>query len=427
MVLTRFTYFFPCLRQPLNFIRKRVRDTESFLIEGVVKNTDYSATTLFVGPRELAHKLSCLMYSEFRECALGKCMLYQVDPFRLPLCEITAVCMEDSLKENFREQDYLFLPYVNFSLDLTFPISEILKRSSKRRRRDIKKIEKIGYSYTIVKDSEDNFDFFYKKMYLPYTKKRFGKTARVADYSILKRIYKAGGGVIFVKNEDLPLSGILFQIRGKTIYALHSGVYNGDQSIVRRLASQAALLFLVKWARSKGLTCLDYGSTLPFFNDGAFSYKKGWGMHLENDPFELFCALKLIPNRGTLSFLQQNPCIFKYEGTINGLFLVDHKPTEEFKQYFKKYYFPKLDSITLIAYYRTKVSYDGGQAFSTRRKNSTSIKPIRTLCSSLRKLNFEVETCTITATNAVAASVNPKSEERATSVMRNTFGCERLG
>lgn len=153
-VLTRFTYLFPCLRQPLNFIRKRVRETESFLIEGVVKNTDYSATTLFVGPRELAHKLSCLMYSEFRECALGKCMLYQVDPFRLPLCEITAFCMEDSLKESFREQDYLFLPYVNFSLDLTLPISQILKRSSKRRRRDIKKIENLVILTRLLKTAK---------------------------------------------------------------------------------------------------------------------------------------------------------------------------------------------------------------------------------------------------------------------------------
>ncbi len=391
-LLRRNAYPFQLTKQIKNRVFWRIQNEELFLFQGTVKNSNDLATTLFIGPEELAFQLTHLVYSELKKIVpLGNAKSCQVDPLRLPDVDIIGVHARTSLLENFLEQGYLSLPYVNFSLDLTSSMAVILKRSSKRRRRDIRRIESYGYTYSISEENETDFDFFYRKMYLPYTTKRFGKAARLADYSIARSQCEKNGGVIFVKKGDNPVAGILFQRRGETIHALHSGVYEGDERLVTDLASQAALSFLIEWAESKGMKSLDYGSTLPFFSDGVFSYKKEWGMVVENSSNEFFCALKVNTNKGALSFLQQNPCIFADNGTISGAILVDHRPSiEELHMIFRKYYFAKLNSLNVIAYFEPKSSRGNEPDFLACDENSAA-KPIRRICSSLKNHHFEVE------------------------------------
>jgi hypothetical protein len=376
----------------LFYVFGRALNVNMFLIRGQVKNTSHSATTLFMGSEESAYQLAHLVYFESGKIVrLGKALSCGANALDFPKIEIIGVCANRSILESVLDQGYLLLPFVNFSLDLTLSMAAILGKSSRRRRRDVKRMKDNGFSYAIGIANESDFDFFYWKMYLPYVLNRHGKAARIPSHSIMKSLYDRDGGVIFVKKGNKPVAGILFQVRGETIYALHSGAYAGDYSLVKGLAGQAALFFLIEWAKSKGIKRLDCGNALPFFSDGVFSYKKQWGMFVEKSPNEVFCALKIDPQKGALCFLQQNPCIFVEKGATSGVVLVDHSPTDkELQRIFSKYYFPKMDSLIVIAYYAQKLSVSSETRFSTSHENRPS-KPLQHICSSLMKKGYDVE------------------------------------
>jgi hypothetical protein len=406
-LLTRFNLF-SFVMNLYDRVCVRIQKVQFFLIKGLVKNTNCSVTTLFIGCEESAYQLAYLAYSEIESfVSLGKFLSCQIDPSHLPEFEIIAVSVKKPLLRRFQERGYLLLPYVSFSLDLRRSIEYILKKSSRRRRRDIKKLESFNYSYTISRDKKKDFDFFYQKMYLPYTQKRFKKAAKFETYLRLSALYRRNGRIIFVRKEGKPIAGILFHMKGETLHALSSGVYEGDHDLVTDLAAQAALLFLIDWSKSKGMKSLDYGSTLPFFSDGIFSYKKEWGMFLEGQPTSLFCALKLSnPNEGALSFLQQNPFIFVDKGAMKGVVFVNHNPTTvELQRIHSKYYVPKLDSLIIVTYHNSNIGVTGETEFSTSIKNP-SMKSIQCICSPLRKRGFNIETYTFTdQKNAVNAHV----------------------
>ena len=395
-LLTRLDYLFPFLICLYDHVFGRIQNVQVFLIKGLVKNTNYSITTLFIGRRESAYQLAYLAYSEIQKIvSLGKFLSCQIDPSHLPEVEIIAACAKKPLLDKFLKRGYLLLPYVSFSLNLRQSMGNIMKRLSRRRRRDIKKLENFGYFYTISRNNEKDFDFFYRNMYLPYTKKRFRRAAKFKTSSELKALYRRNGGIIFVKKEEKPISGILFQIRGETLYALRSGVYQGNHNFIMDLAGQAALFLLIDWAKMKGMKSLDYGSTLPFFSDGTFTYKKEWGMLVEDHSHQLFCALKINNiNKGSLSFLQQNPFIFVDEEVMKGVVLINHRPTKvELQQIFSKYYLPKLDSLTVIAYHSSNIRVTNETEISTTLKNlpNPSVKSILSICLLLQKRGFNVE------------------------------------
>lgn len=396
-LLIRFKYSLPFLNLFLH-VFGRALNVDVFLIRGRIKNTSYLATTLFVGPENGAYELADLVYVDsLKIVALGKSMFFKADALRFSRVDIVGICAD---WPGILDRGYLFLPYVKFSLDLTPSLEDILGKCSKRRRRDIKKTKNSGFSYTISIDSESDFDFFYWKMYVPYVLNRFGKAGAIRAYSTAKLQHDSEGGIIFVKMENAPVAGILFRMRGETIYALLSGTWEGDYSFVKKLAGQAALFFLVEWAKSQGIKKLDYGAAMPFFSDGVFSYKKEWGMFVEKTPDAIFCALKIEPRMEAFSFLQQNPFIFVDKGAISGAVLVDHRPTdEELQKIFRNYYFPRMDSLIVVAYYAPRLSVTDANRSSSFHENPV-VKPLQHICSSLMKTGFNVETHILPSENA---------------------------
>jgi hypothetical protein len=384
------------LRYIYNLVFGRIQKVQIYETSGFIEGANDKIALLFVGKEHCAHQFASLVYRQIDKTLLIEELRFSqiTSVLKTTTHEIIAVNVEKPRANEFEKQGYLLLPDISFKLDLHIPIDEIIIKMSKRRRRDVKKIEAANYSYIISKESDDDFNFFYWKMYLPYATQRFGKAAYIKKYNESKAFYKTGGGIIFVRKCEKLVAGILFRAVGKTLYAISLGLCQQGEKFAEQRASQAALLFLIKWAKMNGMASLDYGTSLPFFREGVFTYKKEWGMSVTEPIDQSYCALKLnSPNAGFISFLQQNPFIISDNGILKGVVLLDHKPTkEELTQTFSEYFLPRLNSIIFIAYYKSNAKLLDKDEPLTKSIGFSPVlsKPLLDICLLLKE-KFKVE------------------------------------
>jgi hypothetical protein len=376
-----------------------IKKVQLFLIKGTVKHNNRSTTILFIGKekaaRARANYFADVVFTQIQSLEyLGEFLYRHVTPSVFKNAEIVVVDANMESTKKLLEKDFLLLPQVHFELDLTRSMSDLINRFSKRRKRSIKKIKSLNYSYVIFRNNDKFFDFYYWKMYLPYIRRRFGLGAQPCSYTHSKAFFKKNGGVIFVLNERRPIAGMLFRVRGKTVDTLNLGVYDGDQKYLKYCACEAALFFLIKWAKIKGLRILNYGATVPFFTNGIFQYKKEWGMVMEEEEDQIFCALKVNSfNKNSLSFLLSNPLIFRGKNAIKGVVFVDHRLTKaELYKLFSIHLFPKLDSLIVIGYYDRITEEKNEIDFSSNSQNYPAVleKELLRICSSFLKRGFTV-------------------------------------
>lgn len=364
------------------------------LVKGTFRSTNQTGTMLYVGSENSLYQFCPLFFSQpFKITCIGNFPFRHMNSLiNSTPSEAVAIRVERPFSATYSKKNFLLLPNVNFTLDLCKSMEQTIQGMSRRRRRDLKKIEASDYTYAVCQKDEEALDFFYWKMYLPYAQKRFEKAAYIKSFLESKIIYRLNGGIALVKRGKVPLAGILFQIQGKSILAWSLGVYEGNQEFVR--ASEAALFYLITWAKTKGIEKLDYGVSLPFLKEGIFTYKKEWGMSV-NEPLEQFlCALKIDSlTEGLLEFLQENPFIISERGLIKGVVLLDESLNRvELGEVFSRYYLPNLSSIIVLSYSRSpskQIDETELDAICQRAIHELA-KPLQNLCSLMREKGYRV-------------------------------------
>jgi hypothetical protein len=389
----------PRLHESLRYLYEsvlgRARKADGYVIKGLTKGSDDKMTMLYVGTGNSAHQLASLIYAQISEfLPLGGMLLHEASVLSaMDVPEIVALDVQRPFVRKFSKRGYLLLPNVNFILDMRFSIDDIMKRMSRRRRRDIRKINTLNYSYAICRDSDKDFDLFYHRMYLPYAQSRFGKAAYLKPYLESKTVFESNGGVIFVKKKNKLLAGILFNIQKKKLHAWSFGAHEGDQQLVEELAGEAALLFLIEWAKTQGIESLDYGVSLPFLREGIFTYKKEWGMSVNEQRDNSICALKVnTVNECSLAFLEQNPFIVTDEGELKGVVFIDHRTTElELHQIHSRYYLPNLHSLIVVSYFKRNQETMSAVEPSAGKLAGCPISSLQKICKKLEKKDFLIE------------------------------------
>lgn len=390
-----------------------MRRTNLFTIKGNIKGSSRDVTVFLKGYPETAHTLARLSCWENENMnAQGAAFHWQKSPRISTDADITMVCAPRQYTGRLVKDGYLLLPAASFVLDLNKPIDQIMARMSARRRREIRKLSRYQYSYSLSGRNSDKFDEFYWNMYVPYVRKRFQEAAWVEHYATLRSSYRRNGAVLTVTRKNQPLSGILFQTKKKTVKALALGIYEGRSDIICDFGGQAALFFLLEWAKGQGYKKLDYGPTLPFLRDGILTYKKEWGMRMENTADRQFCSLKINRvNPGTLSFLQQNPFVYSDGDSLKALVFTNHNPTEtEIKEIVDRNFIPGLESLAIISCYMpTEDKKEHGVAPSETERFSDLPKSVSALLMTLNEQNYEVS---VTFVNRMAAgySIGSRSE-----------------
>jgi hypothetical protein len=398
---------FPFSSEPLHsaigrlydFTLGNVRKTPVFLIRGRVKNASCPLTAAFVGSEESANHFARVAYSSV-ECirSLGKMLCHHDGPLRLPEAEIivehSAWYSSSRARKSAEKQSCFVLPIVDFSLSLNQSLATIVRKASRRRRRDLRKLKALDYSYTVCRNCPEDFDLFYRTMYLPFTEQRYKRAALFISYIESKARFQRNGGILFVEEEGMRTAGILFQIRGKTMYALSLGICSGNNGFQKSLAGTAALYYLILWAKKNGLATLNYGPTLPFFSDGVFVYKKEWGMSISTRAHYGFWTLKINTlSKGTIFFLKKNPFIMSEKGKMRAVVLLGDESTKiDPRRLASEFTLPQLDSPVVLAYSTRSMNTEGLEGFQELTHVSTEnlTKPLSDFCQLLLKPDSHV-------------------------------------
>ena len=389
----------------------RLRRVNVFRVEGLLKDGNAtSADIVFVGDGSIAQWFSSLVLSKIeRMTCVGECRHYQVDPSKLPQGSIMVAQAKQPMISSFAKNGYLLLPLVEFCMNLEPSFEKLVGRTSSRRRRNIKKLSRFNYSCAVCRNDDSEFDLFYYGLYLPFVRKRFGESAQMQSYVKLRTICRRNGGIVFVRDGDRTVAGVLFRVSGNTVYAMCMGTYGGEYGFVKELACQKALLHLIEWARKEGLTCLNYGATLPFYSDHVFQYKKEWGMVVRNKQRQPFCLLKLeATDDSFLAFVRQNPFVFLDDNRLTGVVIVDRiLDRAGLETVASRHFLRGVDSLVVIAYSQMASSMNARNAPDNKPSNSDPklMKPLVTFCDELRNRGFEVRASRFTEPPKVMSQV----------------------
>lgn len=149
-----------------------------------------------------------------------------------------------------------------------------LCRRSKSLANNLARMRRAGFR-PVVSHAPEDFDHFYERMYLPFTRERHDTEAVVTDRARLRRCFRQGG-IMWALRGDERVAALLFRVRGRTFDLIVLGTAEGARGPLADGAIFALDLFLFEYARTLGCTVLDFGGSRPSPRDGLLAYKARW-------------------------------------------------------------------------------------------------------------------------------------------------------
>ncbi|HEX9811529.1 MAG TPA: hypothetical protein VGA88_05525 [Burkholderiales bacterium] len=192
---------------------------------------------------------------------------------------------------------------------------------SENARKDVKRILRKGYGYTISTAATD-FEMFYDSMYLPYLARRFGGQGMAVPRDLFTKGTQADAELLVVTWNGEPVAGVVLRYSdGEPPAAWILGVRGGDLELVKQHVLMALHYFEVKHVSEKGLTRLQLGGARPFLRDGVLQFKKKWGAKImsAHEHERQWFALRIVDDSpGARSFLTHNPFVYEDERGLAG-------------------------------------------------------------------------------------------------------------
>jgi hypothetical protein len=167
------------------------------------------------------------------------------------------------------------------------------------------------------------FDDFFDRMYVPFTRALHGAEAALSNRARMRRCFRQGG-LVFAERAGKASMGALYRTRGSTLDLVVLGTPDGDLTPRRDGASFALELFVFEHARAIGCTHVDFGGSRPSPADGLLVYKARWGSRVMTTR-SMFYDLSLCWDRLTpalLAFLATTPLVFRQADGLAGVIAV---------------------------------------------------------------------------------------------------------
>jgi hypothetical protein len=193
----------------------------------------------------------------------------------------------------------------------SLPLSdEDRKRIKKAQSDNLRRIRKYGLTFR-VSNSQEDFEYFWHSMVLPYAKTRFGDLAESYPYEWALRVFKRGT-VMFVYRDGLRVAGTLLDLSDNRVHGVILGVNLEFEDSVAKGALSAIYHFTLEWAESEGFSYVDFGTTRPCLADGVFRTKCRWGAYVVDDEryYDLVFHCRA-DNPKVYRFFQENPLVLR--------------------------------------------------------------------------------------------------------------------
>jgi hypothetical protein len=209
--------------------------------------------------------------------------------------------------------------YVSLKVDVSKQFTDIYKKFNKSAKEDIRKVKKGRYSYEITDDLK-KIKFFYERMYIPYSYKRYGNLAICSTFSAIRHLVERGSKLMLIKKNDDYVFGCLFFFSNNTIIGTHAGIIDGQEELLKEGVSSASYYFAIIYSKKLNFKYLDFGTCRPFLNNGLFRYKKKWGASVEHAEsiFSVFGFNTIYKKGGLKEFLLHNPFISNHKNNLEG-------------------------------------------------------------------------------------------------------------
>ncbi len=271
----------------------------------------------------------------------------------LPASDIVIVEANKHLIHRLPRQNAIVLPHrVELVLDVRGDWAEVKRRFRRAARAaDLRRVRKYGYTYE-ASHSDQDFEMFYHKMYLPSVRARHGEVARTKTFRDVYQIFQRGW-LFLIERDGACVSGGLWTSQQGVVYLEVLGVLNSDMQLMREGAQAAVYHALIKWSNQMGYRAVNFGTCLPYLEGGLFQYKRKWGSTVGVPPGDnMRFWIKFCHNTpAVLRFLQDNPCIVVNEqGELLGLITTDDPASitaETETAWHKQYTTPGLNDLVI--------------------------------------------------------------------------------
>jgi hypothetical protein len=166
--------------------------------------------------------------------------------------------------------------------DFDRPMEEIMAGFQPHTRQRIRQLEEKGFSFELTHSKAD-FDLFFHRMYLPYTRGRhMGHSMILYDYESINSLFSKGVLILVKKDGETIAGGLRFLI-GDTCTAYIMGVLDGRQDLVKQGSNVALAWFGMHWAHEQGARRYSLGLSFPLTSNGPFNFKRQWGARVDRD------------------------------------------------------------------------------------------------------------------------------------------------
>ena len=169
--------------------------------------------------------------------------------------------------------------WVNQTIPYTASMDDLLAGNRYNSlRRNINKSRKAGCEWRFSRSRED-FDFFYQRLYVPFTSSRHGDQAHIAPYPLQWDLWiqKAGGGLVLVTQDGQTVAGAVCLVCNDICYNIEVGVRDADESLLQQGINTYLFWAVAEWGKQQGAKFYNMGGSFGWRSNGTFRWKAKWG------------------------------------------------------------------------------------------------------------------------------------------------------
>jgi hypothetical protein len=308
------------LKQQIKNIIKAGKDfwiTNIWLIKGSESHSQMECTLLYAGSEShknhIAHlvfKGNCTETHLGQKNALALQKILNSNELNFDLSIIEGLNLH---RWFYKKQTDFFIPlWLKAQVDIPLVVSN---RSTKD---DVRRIRKNNLAYHKA-TTQNDYDTFYQKMYLPTMSNRHDDRTIAMDYhSMMNQFENYGAELLLFTMEDKDISGTIIRHDGALPTLWSTGILNGSDRYWKTGIASASYFFCSKHLSNQGFKRLDMGLSRAFLNDGVLQFKKKW-----NAKFAIAGKRGFILKINTYSeavkqFLKHHPFAFTEDNKLHG-------------------------------------------------------------------------------------------------------------